>query len=130
MSTARTMSAPSSRATSVGIGSTTPPSTRDAPSIVTDWITPGMALEARTARPSGPRSRTTRRPVESSVATARKGIFVSSMFWTFALRFTNCSIRSPDTGPFQRPNREKSKMSSFSIVKAVHSRSRGSAPAA
>ena len=56
-----------------GIGDPSPPSTRKRPAISTGENTPGIDALARSARASGPESRSTRSPVARSVATTTKG---------------------------------------------------------
>jgi len=78
MSTAITMSAPRSRATSTGRLSVRPPSTSVRPFTSIGEKRPGAAMLARIATGSEPWSNTTRSPVSRSVAIARNGIARSS----------------------------------------------------
>ena len=68
------ISAPISRATSMGILSLIPPSIKSIPSILIGCNPPGIALEAYMAFASEPDFKTTLSPFLISVATARKGI--------------------------------------------------------
>ena len=96
------MSAPKARATDTGTGLTRPPSINQpsAASCIAGLRMPGMAMEARTARPIGPFCSQTSLPVRKSVATAAYRVAklsMSPLIPSSLRRFSMClpSIRPP-----------------------------------
>ncbi len=67
--------------------------------MTTGVMTPGIAIEARTADTSGPRWNQTSRRAWRSVATAVKGIGRSSMSRSPAIRSTSAKIRPAPIAP-------------------------------